>query len=145
MRDVTERLVKRVVVDERGCWNWQGAKNSEGYGRARGRNSRIGYTHRIMYEETHGPVPRDLQIDHLCRNPGCCNPEHLEAVTPLVNTRRGCTSEKARALREQRTHCPSGHPLVAGNLYFDKKGYQSCKECRRLRNLIWAEKRRENK
>lgn len=30
-----------------------------------------------------------MQLDHLCRNPACCNPSHLEPVTPKENTRRG--------------------------------------------------------
>ena len=27
-----------------------------------------------------GPIEDDLQIDHLCRNHACCNPDHLEPV-----------------------------------------------------------------
>lgn len=31
-------------------------------------------------------------LDHLCRNRWCCNPAHLESVTPAENVRRGlCT------------------------------------------------------
>lgn len=33
-------------------------------------------------------IPNDMEIDHLCRNPGCCNPDHLELVTHAENNRR---------------------------------------------------------
>lgn len=46
------------------------------------------YSHRAAYEDVHGPIPEDLEIDHLCRNPECSNVDHLEAVPHLVNKRR---------------------------------------------------------
>jgi hypothetical protein len=53
--------------------------------------------HRFAYEQLHGPVPAGLQLDHLCRNRACVNPDHLEAVTQLVNIRRA--ADYARAHR----------------------------------------------
>jgi hypothetical protein len=41
-----------------------------------------------MYEHTYGPIPADLEIDHLCKVKACVNPDHLEAVTHAVNIQR---------------------------------------------------------
>lgn len=45
--------------------------------------------HRSIYEETYGPIPAKMQIDHLCRNRSCVNPDHMEVVTNAVNSQRG--------------------------------------------------------
>lgn len=73
-----------VVIDDNGCWLWQGTKTNNGYGT---REKRV--IHRQAYEEVFGAVDRSLDIDHLCRVHACCNPLHLEAVTRAENLRRG--------------------------------------------------------
>lgn len=44
--------------------------------------------HRLAYTLYREPIPDGLVIDHLCHNPTCCNPDHLEAVTTTENVRR---------------------------------------------------------
>jgi len=68
----------------RSCQIWTGYIDPGGYGRVHG-----GLAHKAIYEAEHGPVPDGLELDHLCRNKACVNPNHLEAVTHLVNVRRG--------------------------------------------------------
>jgi len=46
------------------------------------------YVHRYLYPLAKGPIPPDLELDHLCGNKRCCNPDHLEAVTHGENMRR---------------------------------------------------------
>lgn len=82
----------RVSVEDRGyktpCWVWVGRIAGGGYGRVRFQ-SRVWGTHVLAYTMFREPVPEGLELDHLCRVRGCCNPDHLEAVTAIVNRRRG--------------------------------------------------------
>lgn len=72
-----------------GCWSWAGKWNSgNGYSKARF-EGRAWMVHVLVYTLLEKPVPEGYLLDHLCRNRGCCNPAHLEPVTPLVNTLRG--------------------------------------------------------
>ena len=45
-------------------------------------------THIVAYTHYHGYIPPKMQVDHLCNNRLCCNPEHLELVTHLENQKR---------------------------------------------------------
>lgn len=75
----------RFVDKTDGCWIWTGARNPQGYGQVRLDSQRKGPAHRAMYELLVGPIPEGLVIDHLCSNPPCVNPDHLEPVTQRVN------------------------------------------------------------
>lgn len=76
------------------CWEWTGAHDPEkGYGSftEKCRNG-VQYkiqAHRYSYRENVGPLEDSMCIDHLCRNPKCVNPAHLEQVTHAENVRRG--------------------------------------------------------
>lgn len=117
-------------VDRRGpgdCWEWQAAKDRHGYGVARfmgrGKPSRA---HRVAYEYVNGTIPGDLPLDHLCRNPLCVNPAHLEPVTMAENFRRGIDpNEKKRNM----TACKHGHPFSEANTYWRSDGARRCREC----------------
>lgn len=86
-----------VVDPMTGCWVWQRERNHQGYGRAK-RNGRKTQAHIALWVDRHGPVPTGLELDHLCRNPPCVNPDHLEPVTPTENKRR---SLRTKLTREQ--------------------------------------------
>ena len=130
--ELVAKVRPRLAIGDGGCWIFQGAKQRKGYGVvACPRRNTTFYTHRIMYEYAHGPITPGLQIDHLCRNPACCNPDHLEAVTPAENTRRGMSPTLAKARRNRKTHCKNGHAFTEENSYFDRNGHRSCRECRR--------------
>jgi hypothetical protein len=83
-----QKLIQFVVALETNCWEWQLKISKAGYGELK-RNGRMQLAHIIYYERYKGKVPKGLVLDHKCRNPKCCNPDHLEPVTHRVNCQRG--------------------------------------------------------
>ena len=67
-----------------GCWPWTGYTLPDGYGRI-GVSRRLVLTHRLSYELSTGEIPAGMQIDHICHNRGCCNPQHLRLATQKQN------------------------------------------------------------
>ena len=50
------------------CWLWPGALTASGYGKVGpGPEGGTGLVHRIVYEHMVGPIPKGLDLDHLCR------------------------------------------------------------------------------
>ena len=124
-----------------GCWNWKACRNQFGYGRFfLNKPRRLKEAHRIAYELIKGKIPNGLTLDHLCRNPSCVNPDHLEPVTMRENNLRGYG---ASGKNGRKTHCPKGHPLVEGNLVVSFKG-RLCLTCQREYQRLSKRKRRLN-
>jgi len=120
----TERFWAKV--DKSGnCWLWTAYTCPEGYGRFVADEFPSTLAHRIAYELIVGPIPEGLTIDHLCRNPSCVNPSHLEPVTIEENLRR------AEAARVPVTHCKRGHPFDEVNTLHTRDGRRACRTCRR--------------
>lgn len=79
-----ERIRLNCIVDKNECWVWQGWRNRFGVGKLR-TEGKIRYAHVLAYEAVHGPVPAGKEVRRDCCNRGCCNPEHLIAVTHQRN------------------------------------------------------------
>lgn len=60
------------------CWYWTAGRDTAGYGQFYLSSHQPVRAHRIAYEMTKGPIPEGLQVQHLCNNRRCCNPNHLE-------------------------------------------------------------------
>jgi hypothetical protein len=120
-----ERLERRHVLTDDGCWRWIGGTNGVGYGLitltdAMGR--RTTGVHRVAYELFHGPIPVGMTVDHICWNPPCFNPEHLQLLTPSENA--------ARQRKASKTHCVNGHPYDDVNTYWRVgRGGRGCRAC----------------
>lgn len=129
-KPVMDRLMARVSYSNGDCWEYAKTTRADddGYrqvsiGNVGGR-SVMRYAHRVVYEHLVGPIPDGLQLDHLCRNRTCVNPEHLEPVTAAENRRR------AAALI---TACPQDHPYDDINTGIASTGQRYCIECNRTR------------
>lgn len=129
----------RTVMDENGCWVWQlfTAKPGHGRGGPYGKTSRMGEqrpvgAHVLSYEVFKGPVPAGHEIDHTCENTLCCNPAHLEAVTPAENKRRTHSRGNGRNQNTDKTHCPVHHtPYDMESKRGDGRTFRTCRACYR--------------
>ena len=110
------------------CWAWDGPQRTPGgYGRFHIKGNAV-QAHRMSYEISVGPIAPGLVIDHLCRNPNCVRPDHLEAVSQKENTRRGISPAAENA---KKTHCPRGHDLSIYGKSLKHTTYRDCRECKR--------------
>jgi len=146
-----DRIMTKIIVDPgTSCWHWTGVlSHNEGYGIiSMWENKKCvpRRAHRFAYVLFRGPIPKGLQIDHLCRVHDCVNPWHLEPVTSYENTRRGFVSEVQKAINVRRTHCKHGHALSGDNLYsyIGQKGFpiKGCRACRKVGDRKYKAKRR---
>lgn len=114
------------------CWVWTKGLNGTGYGDFSAGSKRIS-AHKWSYEAAKGPVPTGLELDHLCRNRLCVNPEHMEPVTHAENMRRAAAA---------RTHCPQRHEYTAANTGYSC-GDRYCRTCHRDRSRNYKRRKRE--
>ena len=101
MIDFTPAQVERFwasvdMGDADACWEWQkvvGKGIYDKYGRFETplprlngkKRKNLWVAHRVAYYLTHGEDPGNGKVCHLCNNPPCCNPAHLELGTDKSN------------------------------------------------------------
>lgn len=111
--------------NDTGCWLWKGKTTTNGYGKfSKGSGHTPRAVHRITYEHYNNlDIPEGMQLDHLCRHRNCCNPDHLEVVTPSENTMRQDHANR------NKTHCPHGHEYTEENTAITSQGKRRCRMC----------------
>jgi hypothetical protein len=80
------------VVEDHGhetpCWIWQRGMAADGRaGPVYGEGGRD-YAYRHYYREYVGPIPPKHEVHHICQQPACVNPSHLEALTSAEHKAR---------------------------------------------------------
>lgn len=136
-RTPEQRLIERRSVAPTGCWEWSGYHAKTGYG-TMAFGGKPEYVHRVSWEVFRGPIPIGLQIDHLCRNRSCFNPDHLEPVPQAENIRRG---EGVSGINARKTHCQKGHEFTPENTYLSR-GFRSCRTCVLAKQAVQRRARR---
>jgi hypothetical protein len=145
MRTVEERFFEKIQFVDKWygpneartrCLEWTGCL-THGYGQFAVVSAKRIPTHRWLYERWWGPIAESLEIDHLCRNRACCNPTHLEPVTPQENLRR-------RSIVNRPMACPLGHPYTEDNIFVrsDRPASLDCITCRAIRKRRYRTERK---
>lgn len=129
-----ERFLSKISIAENGCWEWTGVLTRKGYGMF-WNSGRMGLAHRYSYMFFKGSIPDGLDLDHLCRNPKCVSPDHLEPATRKENVRRGLAPSAMRARHRAKTRCPQGHPYDTRNTRV-YRGKRYCRECNNNRRRL---------
>ena len=139
MLSLINRFLAKITVLPNGCWQWQGARVSLGYGWFCIKTKTHDYAHRVAYTLFKDSIPPKLDIHHVCKNKLCVNPEHLALVTPNQNSNlpRGNTGQFQRA----KTHCPYRHPYTKENTMIRGNGGRVCRFCNQKRNFQGYRKR----
>ena len=136
-KEVEERLLSKVVVNPiTMCWNWNGRRDHNNYGRINAFGQKWP-THRLSYFLYYGFISPDLVVNHMCDNKPCCNPNHLELVTHQENidyiTKIGNGRNITKTYNRTNLYCKKGHPRFGDNLKVKKKGggktYRECRTC----------------
>lgn len=120
------------------CWVWNKSINPGGYGILWCKERQVmRLAHRVAYELFAGVIPDGLEIDHICRNRRCVNPDHMEPVTRRVNVLRGNSPIQLRERARAKTHCVHGHLYTPETVCMERRNggtySRRCKECRKLK------------
>ena len=138
-RPEAERFWGKVTVTGF-CWEWNGAL-SYGYGSFRA-GGRTGMAHRWAFTFLVGEIPDGADLDHLCRNTRCVNPDHLDPVSHRENMTRGFSATSAALRAIARGVCMKGHILADVGTYSKRKNGVRCAQCVRDRSRLWEQRKR---
>lgn len=83
------------------CWIWKGVTDPLGYGRISKGAAGSALAHRESYVQSGRSIPPGASLDHLCRNPSCVNPDHLDPVTHRENILRGAGTKITPEIAEE--------------------------------------------
>jgi hypothetical protein len=127
--DNLDNLVK--IVPDTQCWEWQLAKNKQGYGTAEST-----LAHRVVYRWFKGEPPKGLDLMHTCHNPACVNPNHLIPGTRKQNLQMSIEANRYnKALRSEKRKAFMAKNLVNG-FFVGRHGKFSAEQIVGIRRLV---------
>jgi HNH endonuclease len=138
--DDRQKIFSRITVDEStGCWNSEGATNGRGnvwmaWG---GRKRKVD---QVAWEIFRGGIGVGKELDHICENRRCCNPEHMVEVDKqwhLEVSPRNVTWKN-----RNKTHCVNGHEYTEENTIRRAGGGRDCRACNNARQKKFQRKRK---
>jgi len=122
--------IKHEVLDS-GCWIFKGSLQKDGYGSCNRNGQSL--AHRAYYSILKGELLHGFELDHLCKNRSCVNPDHLEQVTHAENISSG--NYKSNHRNGRKTHCKRGHEFNVENTLHEivnGEKRRKCLTCRRV-------------
>lgn len=110
-------LKNKTWTDEKGCMRWTGPQDEKGYGRhnitiSLGKRKKVEmhrYIHCMMNDLPYGEDPNDEWnakgkgykiADHICNQPNCINPDHIQLISRSENSLRARVYSKATKIDE---------------------------------------------
>lgn len=87
------------TVTDAGCWEFDGTRDTRGYGQVGDGHGGHLLAHRVAFEHHHRPLDPDEIVRHSCDNPPCISPAHLLAGSHKDNTADMHARRRAGATR----------------------------------------------
>lgn len=108
----THERFEEKISSKDGCWIWCGAKGNSGYGTFSLEGRMVG-AHRVSYMLYVGEIPEGMEVDHICHNAPCVNPDHLRILTrEQNNNNRTAQPRNKTGVRGVTVHKPTGKYLA---------------------------------
>jgi hypothetical protein len=146
VQKLMDRFMKFVSFEPMsGCWLWIGHTMKNGYGKfGHSKKHRSMLAHRESYMLFNGDLVDGLDVDHVCCNRSCVNPEHLVLATRSQNIMRYRRNTPIDP-RRYKTHCKHGHEFTSSNTYIKPNGCRACRQCLSLRSMVSFRKKNPKK
>lgn len=143
-RDTTiARFKNRIAPNVSGCWEWNGFRCPQGYGRFKSFGETL--AHRVSFILHKSDLPKDACVLHTCDNPSCVNPDHLFLGDRDLNNKDRAAKGRTVTPNMNLTHCKRGHEFNEENTVVRKTGKRMCRTCYNAKAIEGHHRRKREK